>query len=399
MTHLLKSLTAAPAFLVMQIVLLAGGAAATTSRLRELQAERQMPAPRTQPLTVLPQYDDPRVIADEQLTAVLTKLRPRLRGKEPKINNVDHALRMWGVEARFDDPQCLSGEEMRALLLSDARFRAAWGEKTPSLLADTPQGIAVRTQEGHATASHVDHTLAGLAEVGTPIDFPVQTSGGRRSVRDLLGRAWQRFSLNQIEYEWSALAFALYLPARQWRSTEGQEITYARLAERIQRQPLSQGVCAGNHRLHALVMLLRIDDQFDLLTDAEREPILAHLRDATARLVRHQHALGFWDRNWPTAEPAEGDVRAGQPFTDHILATGHALEWWALAPEDVHPPREVVIRAAQWLTRTIEEMTPEQIEAQYTFLTHAGRALALWRGHFPSHFVAPAAKPVTEKAP
>ena len=36
--------------------------------------------------------------------------------------------------------------------------------------------------------------------------------------------------------------------------------------------------------------------------------------------------------------------------------------------------------AGQWLVRTIDELSEEDVVEYYTFLTHAGRSLALWRG-------------------
>ncbi len=74
----------------------------------------------------------------------------------------------------------------------------------------------------------------------------------------------------------------------------------------------------------------------------------------TSRLYETQSQHGYWDGNWPDNSAAVPD-----PTTDErsrrILATGHALEWWAMAPESLHPPRETIVRAAQWLFVTIEE--------------------------------------------
>ena len=74
-----------------------------------------------------------------------------------------------------------------------------------------------------------------------------------------------------------------------------------------------------------------------------------------------------------------------------ILATGHALEWWAFAPESVHPPRETMVKAGQWLVKTVDEMSDRDIASSYTFLSHAGRSLALWRGKFPAQAYQPPA--------
>ena len=122
--------------------------ATTVWRIRELDDQRELPLARNTPLRITPQYDESAVVTDEQLQSVLAKLKPRLRGAKPKINHVDHALRFWGVEAEFDDPQCLSGREMRDLLLNHQRFSNAWNKDARPLLIHDSRGIAVRTQEG-----------------------------------------------------------------------------------------------------------------------------------------------------------------------------------------------------------------------------------------------------------
>ncbi len=365
-----------------------GSVAWATLRYRDMQSETTLPVPQNEPLRIGPLYDDPTVVSDTQLKQVLHKLRPKLRGPRPRINHVDHALRFWGVEAVFEDPECLSGVEMRELLLDHRQFAMAWGEDAPPFLINEPTGLRVRTQEGSATASHVDHTLATLAEVGTPLDYPVIAPDGETTLGAVLEQSLGNFSLNQLEYEWSALAYALYLsPVRNWISSEGQEITFDRLAERIMRQRLIQGVCKGNHRLHALVMLLRVDDSHHILTAHVRVRVIEYLQDVTRRLVTTQHVEGYWDETWPGLDADQG----GSPgavlddrLANRLLVTGHVMEWWSLAPPEIHPPQEVLIEAGQWLSTTIAGLTVGQVQANYTYLTHAGRALALWRGRFPA---------------
>ncbi len=373
-------------FLLLQLIIVAVAIAATSRELHKLDARFDLPPLRNVPLTITPLYDRPRVISDEQLQVVLHKLRPRLRGEKPKINHIDHALRFWGLTATFADPECLSGVEMREVLVNNNRFAKEWGADHAPLLMTDGNGVRVRTREGLATASHVDHTLAGLAEIGTPLDLPIQTPNGASTVRAILEQSLRDFSLNQIEYEWSALAYALYvIPVDNWYSHEGQRITFDRLADRIMRQGLNEGVCMGNHRLHALVMMLRVDDQTPILSVEGRQRIIAHLQDATGRYVRSQHPDGFWLRSWPSGQPPELGTSDDTPAY-RIMATGHVLEWWSLAPEEVLPPRETIVRAGQWLSRTIQNMDDVEIKNGYTYLTHAGRALALWRGHFPVYF-------------
>ena len=376
------------AFWLLQLCLIVSGLGWTVTRFRTLQADRVPPMPRNEPIRIGSLYDDPNVVSDEQLARALEKLKPRFRGARPKINFIDHALRFWGAEATFDDPECLSGVELREMLLDHRRFRGAWGTEAPALLVADAAGVAVRTREGDATASHVDHTLASLAEAGTPLDYPVITPQGEMRLQAVLERSLAQFSLNQHEYEWSALAYALYLPdAKRWYSTEGQEITFDRLAQRIMRQRFAQGVCSGNHRLHTLIMFLRVDDQVQILSPGMRQRVIEHLQDATARFVASQHAEGFWESDWPGNEIDGSAASSDAPpdrLAERILVTGHILESWALAPPEIQPSREVAIRAGQWLTATIDSLTPAQVQAYYTYLSHAGHALALWRGKTPA---------------
>lgn len=386
------------AFVVAQVILLAAGAAWAASRISVMRAERALPPLRSEPLTVRPTYNNDLVVSDDQLRQVLTRLVPKFHGKESKVNNIDHALRFWGLNANFSNPACISGEEMRRLLLDNNRFAEVFGPETAPLLMDQPGGgVKVRVKEGQQTSSHYDHTIAGLAEVGTPLDFPVLTPTQETTFRALIEQSLRDFSLNQWEYEWSALAYTLFLPGApgsqssaenplHWTSQEGQRIDFDLLSERIMRQDVPQGVCAGNHRMHALVMMLRIDDDHKILSVDGRKRIIEYLQGITQVLVKNQHPDGYWTMDWPAGVGVEPKSVAGElaPMAGHILATGHPLEWWSLAPEEVHPPRHVLAAAGQWLSNAIINLTDQQVEEYYTFLTHAGRALSLWRGRFPT---------------
>ncbi|MEX0704135.1 MAG: hypothetical protein WD069_18695 [Planctomycetales bacterium] len=372
---------------IVHLLVIAGGVGWAAYRYRESESEKALPPLRTEPLSITPLYDDPQVVSDAELERVLWKLRPQLRGPNPKINNVDHALRFWGLEATFADPGCLSGVEMREMLTDHRRLAEVWEPGANSLLISTLHGVGTRVQQGHSTSSHVDHTVATLAEVGTPPDFPLITPDGETTFQAMLDHARGDFRLNQVEYEWSALVFALYMPYdRRWVTQEGQWIDFDHLAARIMRQEWTRGVCFGNHRLFTLAALLRVDEMQPILGSPARSRIVEHLRQATELLVANQREEGSWEGNWDGTPSASPSTMAAQDR--RILATGHALEWWAIAPAEVQPPREVVIRAGQWLVKEIDGMSEPEIRAGYTFLTHAGRALALWRNRRPAEVVA-----------
>ncbi|MES2791057.1 MAG: hypothetical protein V4719_15700 [Planctomycetota bacterium] len=373
-------------WLVCHAIVLGGGLTWAALRHQQLEEAKAFPTPVTNPPIVAPRYNVPEIVSDEQLQRVLHKLRPRLRHHNPQVNHLDHALRFWGVEAKFDDPECYSGLELREVLTDYRLFAKAWEKGTKPLMQKTKYGLRPRLQSGLATASHADHTLACLAETGTPLDYPVLTGpgeAGQRTVNDLYQNSIKAFSLNQVEYEWSTLVFALYSPtSRSWFTTEGQRISFDDLAQRIMRQQPTQGVCAGNHRLHTLTILLRLQEQQPLLSEAMHKQVVEHLNSTTKKLLANQQADGCWDLNWDGTTLSTGE---NQPVrTRKILATGHALEWWAFAPEAVHPPRDTLVKAGQWLVKTIDEMSDREIASSYTFLSHAGRSLALWRGKFPA---------------
>ncbi|WP_339731838.1 hypothetical protein [uncultured Gimesia sp.] len=353
-------------------------------RFQEWEAQKKLPQLRLNPLKVVPRYDQPDIVSEQDLAQVLYRLRPQFRGKEPRINHVDHALRFWGIEATFDDPKCTSGMEMRDILLDHRRFHQVWGSETKPLLVQNQFGIRPRVQQGEATSSHEDHTLATLAEVGTPVDYPVVTSKGETTLAAMIQETLSSFSLNQVEYEWSALVFALYIDQPQdWLTTEGQRVNFDTIADRIMRQKPTKGVCFGNHRLHALVMLLRVDEQTPILTKAGRENVIGYLKNITQLLVKNQSEEGYWDKNWDGTKLETSFEKKFTPRARRVLATGHAMEWWSLAPPEVLPPEETLQKAGHWLVNTIKEMPDSEIKSSYTFLSHAGRALALWRGKFP----------------
>ncbi|MBT5017277.1 MAG: hypothetical protein HON04_00865 [Planctomicrobium sp.] len=379
-------------FYLLQIIFVGTIFGYGTVRYQARFAETALPTPLNEPVQMRPRYDRPDLLSDAQLVATLEKLKPRLRGRNPKINFVDHALRFWGVEAQFTDEQCLSGVEMRDLLLDHRVFQDSWGtDANPFLIPDfrgDSKLLEMRTKDGAASASHTDHSLASLAEVGTPLDFPVMTPKGEIELRAALEYSLREFSLNQDEYEWSTIIFLHYLPEIQnWKATSGQRITWDHLADRLMRQRLADGVCFGNHRLFALVSMLNADDNHQILSAEKRTDVMSYLKDVTNRLVKTQSAEGFWDSKWP------GDERDGPPsedkgsplgdVADRILATGHALEWWAFAPKELLPPDETLSKAVQWTYSEIQALSDSQVKRFYTFLTHAGRALSLWRGKMP----------------
>src|ERR671912_93343 len=64
---------------------------------------------RNEPVPIGPRYDDPRVVTDEQLAAVLERVKPPT--KPVMTNNFVHALRLWGPEADFSEARIPNGTD------------------------------------------------------------------------------------------------------------------------------------------------------------------------------------------------------------------------------------------------------------------------------------------------
>ena len=342
--------------------------------------------PRETPLTIEPFYDDPEVVSDEELAAVLAKVRPKFAIEKLKSNYVEHALRMWWLNAKFHDPKVMSGEALKDHLVDHGQFLASWGDKVQPILQDRRDGVAIRWGKEECASVHHDHWLACLTEAGVNLHEPVFTPNRRREINDVLQEALRDFRLDESEVEWSALAFGLWIaPQKTWTTRTGRELSFDLMAERLMRGHKKFGVCSGTHRVYSLMVLVRLDDDHDILSDAMREQVMEHLRSVRDLIMVSQFPDGHWPSNW-----SEGADAVAKPVNDElfrqVIATGHHLEWLAIAPKELHPPREQILKAADWVIKTTIEQSDSDIGQRYTFFSHVGNALALWRKTHPADF-------------
>ncbi len=336
-------------------------------------------------------HDDPQLVSDEELAAVLKQIAPRFPAKKTKPNHVEHALRTWHVDAKFQDPAIRSGVWMRDFLLDHARFLASWEEDTPPLLQERPaDGIYIRWGREESSASvHHDHMLACLTEGGVTLSQPVFTPNRRDLVfGDVLRQALRDFRYDERETEWSAMAFGLWVAptAKSWRLVDGREMSFDMLAKRMLRGHKQMGTCGGTHRLYSMMVLLRLDEEYDILSDDVQASLFKHLEGVRDLLKVGQFEDGHWSYQWPNGEDAVKKPDPSIAMYRHVIATGHHLEWLAIAPESLHPPREQIRHAAAWIIQKTIEMKESEILENYTFFTHVGNALCLWRKTNPSKF-------------
>ena len=356
-----------------------------------------IPLERDQALEITPLYDDPELVSDEELAAVLKQIIPHFSAKKMKPNHVEHALRAWHVDAKFQDPDAISGEKLRDFLIDYGRFANSWKPEKETdalpepLLQERPDdGVYVQWgRESNSASVHHDHLLACLTEAGVPLSQPVFTPNRRDlTFRDVLRQSLRDFRYDERETEWSAMAFGLWLAptTKSWRLTDGREMSFDMLAKRLLRGHKKMGTCGGTHRLYSLMVLLRLDEQYDILSDDVQQAAYRQLESVRDLLKVTQFEDGHWPYNWPAGEDAVNKPDLSIPQFRHVIATGHHLEWLAIAPESLHPPREQIRKAAGWITQKTIAMKESEILDNYTFFSHVGNALAMWRKTSPSKF-------------
>ncbi len=342
-------------------------------------------AGRNEPVSIQPENDRPRMVSDDELFQILDRVKPH--GQPVNTNNWVHALRLWGRHAEFDSPRTPSGHDLWSYFVDDEVFRRHAGEGTPALFNIAADGVRIRGFDddyGNSTTSsyHMDDLLATMAETGTPLDTPLRTRDGETTVRAAVESAMQDFHLSRHEFEWSMITYARYaFPRLHWVNRYGRTIDVDQMVNEMIRHPLPNGPCNGTHRLEAMVVLYRADRETPTLDPRTRKRMLVHMAQVSRLLVQAQSEDGYWNRNWPRGNAAK-DV-AEVSLSDKLLVTGHHLEWLALAPEEVQPPRETLVRASRWLVGALLEIDDKELDRRYGPLSHAARSLCLWRGKEP----------------
>ncbi|GIX04013.1 MAG: hypothetical protein KatS3mg113_1019 [Planctomycetaceae bacterium] len=350
------------------------------------QHSEVLPQPATTtPYNITPLYDDVSVVSDEELAQVLQRILPRFPREKLRPNVVEHALRTWGAKIDFEDSELLSGPEMVRFLTDHASYITSWGQQIEPLLQDRQPGVTVRWGREECASVHHDHLLACLTEAGLPLDTPVYTPKQRTRLAAILQQAIYDFHVDEAEVEWSSLAFTLWQIPQPWRNDQRRELSFDLLAERLMRGDRKLGTCSGTHRVYTLIVLWRLNEQRPLLSAEMKTRVWEHLRGVQQAILASQFPEGYWPSNWPEGEAAIR-LPVNEELYRRVIATGHHLEWLALAPEELQLPRERIRRAARWLVETTTRQPGRILRDQYTFFSHVGNALCLWRRTRPADF-------------
>jgi hypothetical protein len=243
----------------------AGPPGVASDRIRSLPVE----IPRNEPLRVQTFYDRPDIVSDEDLAAVLKQIQPPFDRKEMSPNHVEHALRTWGVDAIFQDPDIISGQEMLEFLTDHAKYMESWGEEIRPLLLERPAGIEVRWGTETGASYHHDTCFASVTEAG-PRSIPPCTgrSGPMQRCMTLSSSRNSRFPARRTGVRMDRDGLRILDPADAGMDRRRRTALLLRLDRQTADAGLAaaMGVCSGTHRVYSLMVLIQLDDEYDILS-------------------------------------------------------------------------------------------------------------------------------------
>ena len=360
------------------------------------------------PLDIKPYAFYRDLLTDEELGAIVAAADPCWRS--PNVGQFLHSIRLWGANAPFERAWQLPGEahlnlyspqDQLKALLHHPEFTHVFANESSirTLLSIGDAGISVMTNSDSEVASqagqyHVDKLLQVLAEVGMPESSPViprsiGDAGREWTIADIINESLWKFSFNQ-EAEFTISAYARWLlPPARWKNRFDEQCSLDSLVNALLDSSQKGHACVGLHLPYALVSAYRANQAAPFLSPSTVGRIEDRMREISQLLTLVQRADGSWNPDWNghfDRDPNDGRWYLDQSPFPEIYATGHHLEWIALAPLELGPPPDVVQRAVDYLKNAITSMPqPFFYHADvYPLGSHAIRALCLLRGVTPA---------------
>jgi hypothetical protein len=134
-------------------------------------------------------------------------------------------------------------------------------------------------------------------------------------------------------------------------------------------------------------LFLLVDRHRPILAEPTRSAVIAELGQTSQRLEHVQLASGAWTLDWAKDDPPIASAWLPDDQTGPLLhATGHHLEWIALAPPELRPKEECIRKAVAWCFSELSALEPLKPghgpdEALVCPTTHA--LISVYRSCFP----------------
>ena len=279
------------------------------------------------------------------------------------ISYMLHYVQFWGcVELLSDNQESHNFEKLILILLKNEKN--PWFPKHEELFYLSGDGI-VRTARqdnsnpfsnlthGTLGEAHPDQVLSTLGSIGIESDQVISFGSHENySVSDNGSLDTFRYS-NEMEF--SLMAFLYYLPpTKQWQNRWGDVFSFDSAADYLLNDPLGYGTCSGIHRLIVFASMLRVNENFLILSPETTKRIEEYLLRASCILEQTQSPNGAWTYSWH--DETQSLEQNEKSFSDlHI--TGHHLEWIIICPKKCRPSEQSVVQAILWCQNEVNKMS------------------------------------------
>lgn len=313
-------------------------------------------------------------IAAPDLRGMLRKVEPLSAGMSASL--CLHTLAAQGLHAEFPGKRPSSSEGLLELFTDEDAGREFFG--APALVK-TRNGLraAMYVNDGRSKESHYDQTLGCFAQLSLPLTTPIRVGGESLSLRDMLRDSIACFDPHQLELEWTAIAYASYLPPNQnWVNKFGEHYDFNALLEELLSRDLGGASCCGCHLVDAMLLLERVDSEVGVaLSSGHRDRLRERNREFVSAAMNSQAVDGAWGPDWHLGAVSSACGPGEAPLSSRMLATSHVAHWMLGLPAERRVPEAVVRRALDWLRVHLQEASPDFVRDNFCPCSHAAWVL------------------------
>ena len=319
----------------------------------------------------------PTLPSDDQLRARIdavlshTEQQRALSLEDNAAWQILHAVLAFG--RRFDVDH--GREQVNALdWVLDGGAMRGWSMKPTEI------GLRAELEPGKLGQGHEDQWLAVISQCGLTHKQPIVVGERTFQIYDLLKQSMYD-TYEGKECSWSLIGLSRYLVPvdQEWQARDGETWSVERMIgmeagdEGQWEQHINDAACGETHRLIGMTMALeRYREQYpDNELSGGWQAAQQRIQWAIRAARQHQLSNGAFSLNYFQRSSNSPDL------AEHLGATGHTLEFLALALDEEQLREPWVTRAANYLCGLFEKT--QQIDLECGALYHAAHGLVLYR--------------------
>jgi hypothetical protein len=315
---------------------------------------------------------------DVPKAAIPSTLEPRVAAALANVHNRDlltthgfwtifHGILGMGPDTTLLDPK--TGQKVNALdaICQGAPIRGL--EFIP-----TPDGLDVRTMVGTGVGQgHQDQFIAEMAQWGMPLNCRFLVDGKAYTFADFVHYSKMRASTTKNqELSWAVIIVSQYYGTdHAWTNLSKEALTCEDLVRYELNQPVDTAACGGTHRLFGLTWALHLHQKKGGRVEGVWKEVADKLEVYKQRAHQFQNPDGSFSTAYLAKPGNNPELQA------RIGATGHVLEWLALAMTDKELRQDWVGDAASALAVMILQNQNNPIDGGALY--HATHGLHIYR--------------------